>query len=597
MADNKLEDLFEAGEDLDLAFEAGEDVPVEATALQDAKDLGLGVAGGFTAGFADEIYGGATALPSLIDGKEAFLKRYREQQKSSEKAFKEAEERSPGLNLTGELAGGLALAYLTGGAGGAAVTKTAGKQALKLLSKEGLKQAGKKAANVAGTTALLGAVEGAGRSEGTLGSKEMLSDIVAGGTYGGLIGGGLSGAADLGKGAIQAGKELLGSSSPFIRQAAKSFDLGTEGKRIYSEALQTEDLAGRAARDAESLVGKIKQADAELGKAVGESISNATTRGVTINVGPEIKQSAEDLVKYYSINPNLDLSGKVRKVLGELGQRSQSNMNPEELRSYKAFLEQSLDSFKGSTSPEVNQVRNNLVSLLGGIDDKLKTSIPEYRKAAQQFSEFRTRFVEPLERQGLPEGAKPDVRGSLASREPTIFRGAEKLYSSATAGGQTGSVGQRILGELMSGVDGLAKTKNPASGLFGTAKEFAKDTRDKADISSIYSQVMGSGHNQQLAIEKSLSRNLTYAAANIAGEAVSKVGKNVYNMDVNAARSIGERMLANPALKYMGEALIKGAENGNQSRINAVMFALLQKPQGRELLQDMGLAGESDTEE
>lgn len=599
-------ELLELEEQEALA-QAALEPPQEDSTLQTAADFGRGIVAGGSLGFADELVGVASAIPAVMDGKEAFLKKYREEQKASEAAFEAARERSPVANLAGELAGGIGTGFLTGGlgAGGAATTagKLGAKEAAKFFTKEGLKQAGKKAANVAGTTALLGAVEGAGRSEGTLGSKEMLSDVVAGGTFGGLIGGSLSGAADLGKGAVQAGKELLTEApSPFMRQAAKAFDLGTEGKRIYSEATQVEDLSRRASKNAEDLVGKIKQADAELGKAVGESISNATTRGVTINVGPEIKQSAEDLVRYYGINPNLDLSGKVRKVLSELSERSQSNMNPEELRSYKSFLEQSLASFKGSTSPEVNQVRNNLVSLLGGIDDKLKTSIPEYRKAAQQFSEFRTKFVEPLERQGLPEGAKPDVRGSLASREPTIFKGAEKLYGSATAPGATGNIGQRILGEVTEGVDELAKTSSPASKILGTAEEFAKDTRSKADVSSIYEQVRGLGNTTStgsglLSQALSLGRNTAFTGANVAGEAVSKVGKNVYNMDVNAARRIGEQMLANPALKYMGEALIKGAENGNQSRINAVMFALLQKPQGRELLQDMGLAGEPDTEE
>lgn len=575
MAKQDLDKLFESGDDVDALFESGEDVGQAAGEGSDLMDVARGAGQGLSMGFADELYGAAKALPSVLDGKQAFLDKYRQEQKAAEEAYEASKERSPFLTGGAELGGAILSGFATGGLG-------AGGKAAQGASKLA------KIGNLAKGAAIAGAVEGAGKSKG--GEGEVLEDILAGGTFGAVTGATLGAGGEIAKG-LRGTAAKIAEESPFARQVMKSFELGGEGQRVYSEAQQISRFAKESGKNADELLGKIKEADQLLGSNVQKSVQEAQQNGVVIDIGDDIKRSASDLVNYYNINPSFDMDNKIRGILSKLSDRSISSMGPEELRSYKAFVEESIQKLKGSTTPESNQIRGNLVQLAQDVDAKLKGAIPNYREAARQFSEFRSKFVEPLERRGMPEGFKADRTGSIATRTPGIATGAEKMFATATTPGAGGEAGQRVLGELTEGLEALQQSKNPVAGIFGKPEDFLKETKGKADVSAIYKQTRGLGNVETsgsglFSNILSLGKNAAFTGANMLGEATPKV----LNLDANAMQMLGQKMQQTPAFQHLGNALLDGAANKNQSRINAVVFTLLQKPQGRKLLEDLGIA-------
>lgn len=175
-------------------------------------------------GFADELAGGAEALKEkLLEGKD-FTDSYKKHRDESRKAYKIAEETNPKSYLGGELAGGVASAFIPGlGFLNAGKAATVGGAALKGL-----------AAGAAG-----GALSSAGSSEADLGTGQFAADVGKGAALGGALGGAFGAAGNyLTRPGVQTVEKVLPEAQVSVtQQGAKAAGALDNAVPVYSETL------------------------------------------------------------------------------------------------------------------------------------------------------------------------------------------------------------------------------------------------------------------------------------------------------------------------------------------------------------------------
>lgn len=270
--------------------------------IEEASRLGAlarGAAQGLTFGFEDEIRAGLGAVGSeisdLFTGKEENIAdKYRRLVADIRKANKAAEEAHGGLFLTGEIAGGIAPALLTGGSSlGISGAKTGGKLALKELMKQGAK-----------TGAKYGAAYGLGKSEADLTKGEVgqaLGETLAGGATGAFAGAalpaairGISEIAPVGKikGAGEKASEwMLDKGGKLFRKTGKAFSKARSGETVRGEAIG--DLAQAEMEKAARFTAKMgSHKMTQSNKLISEGLS-----GKDKNITTTIFNLEDDLMK------------------------------------------------------------------------------------------------------------------------------------------------------------------------------------------------------------------------------------------------------------------------------------------------------------
>lgn len=269
-----------------------------------------GAAQGLTFGFADEITAAAEAAfkaATSPEDKRSILDMYRQARDESRKNYEATREANPMTYTAGEIAGGIAPALATGGAG-----------AITSLGKVGLGQAIKQGA-IAG--AGYGAVQGLGATEADLTKGEVGQaglDIGKGTLLGGAVGGAIplagAGIKAGGQKAIELTSDALSSArntNPVIdkilkiRERAAEGSLKTGQKELVEQGMELESTTQELPSILKSLQNKvytpIKEIEERMaqGKDVTEEILALEKRiadGEFATVSNEAKQEIANIV-------------------------------------------------------------------------------------------------------------------------------------------------------------------------------------------------------------------------------------------------------------------------------------------------------------
>lgn len=622
MADNKSSQLNDGFQEIPLQ-KGFEEVPLEQpgilnTLISKGKEYGSDVlkganslAGDIEAGIqqvpqgallggADEAYGairaGAEQIPKLLQGEPTdFKNKYRQHQQQAEKFYEQNKEQHPISANIGELGGALGTGILTSGYG--------------LMS-----AAPSIAEGIAGG-ALLGGAQGALSSKATsdtdAGKEQIAKDTLSSGAMGGLLAGGIGLAGKAG-GAVVGKIAPNMENHPWLRQIGKAFQFGKEGKDITSESQKLGGLVNTNTEAATDLMTRINTADETLGRAVGQSIQDATNDGVILSIARDLQDTAKNVGDYVTkVNPAFAQDPEVIKTFAKISNLN-SDITPTEALTIRDSLQDVLDKLQGDNSTVANATRKMITSLKDNVVHTIKEQVPGYKAAADRFQEFRTLIPETLMSKGKPVEVTGIRSGTLGKPDLKLFEAAKEMYSGATKPGTSNEVAQQTFSKFSEGLKAFENAENvrqqlgeqvePVMSKLGgeTSEEILKGIKNKADEVAMLHQAGGQNPQEGMGtLAKSTflgdlattGRGKGIAYANKIGLAakslapVGNFGKNMYNLPVEGLQEIGNVLKSNPATATLGNALHKGLENGNSAMKNAAIFSILQRKDARELLE------------
>jgi hypothetical protein len=580
-------------------------------------DLGLGAAQGITLGGADELEGGVRALGAKLSGEDADLvELYRQYQELSEKKYKQAEERSPWLYGAGNIAGGVALAPLTGGAGlAAAGTRVAVKEAMKQGGKMAAAKAlGKAALKDALVAAPAAGVYGSLASEhdviGASGEEKMknLEDSLVSAGLGGTISGTMGLAANLAPVAAESAKKAKDSllEGPLARLVKSAYRKGEEGINLGNENLRNK-LFAESGDFADELSGIIGKGDDAMGAAVGQSIEDATAKGVTVDISRAFDDV--DLAQILDDNAGLKFDPKIKKALQAIVSNENQTVTPNQARAIKDQMNKILGLLEGDNSFLANSTRDTVAKFNRGVDNALKNAIPEYRDAAQKFAQFRQSTSEQIMAGSTPAEKSGIMFGKTKKAEQKLRDAIEDLVHGATKEGSGGqgtskAAWHRVQEKLLQ----LEKNNPEAFARMGTdAKSLIQKIKTASDDSALiqtYSQQNprssipknpqdvltsfgGSANSKLLGFANKMGYWKVPEKVGAAATALPKLTKKVlFDMPLDGLAAVATPFAesTNPQAKKYGEALLRAINNKDQVAKNATLFAIMQNPNLRQML-------------
>lgn len=391
-----------------------EEKPASMPETSKSESAMRGAAQGGTLGFADEISGAAEALWEKAKGDpRAFGEMYKQYRDESRANFEAAKKANPNTYLAGEVGGGIATAFVPG---------------LNLAK-------GASVAKIAGQSALLGGIGGAGYSTEN-NTAGVLQDAASGAVVGGVVG---AGAAKLGQVAskIASPKLIPGSGSgpslSPLKPKANAEEIKAAAKQLGVELTDAQVLDDGFLQKLDSmlqqsptLIGR-KQADVvkkgmdAVGKVADESLSGATTQTQS-QVGEKLKES---------------LASKIRDEKAPIGQLY------EKLRESTANMELSPKSLE-AVSRNIKKMRESNLGTLKGLANGIADDVTKLKNVDD------VKFLRTQLRQGINYATPSDqvnLIGQLdrklkALEESTVLRTA-KNFALQT---KDKNMGQEILG-------------------------------------------------------------------------------------------------------------------------------------------------------
>jgi hypothetical protein len=565
-------------------------VPVETLVEPDdgsEVDAALaGAAQGATFGFSDELGAGVDVASDLLSGQTSDLgAKWRKYQQEREAINKKLAEESPWAYGSGEVGAGLATSLIPG----AGVAKGLGLAA--------------RLARTAKVGALAGGAYGLGASEGKIeeNPEQLVKDTISGASMG-LISGGLAETAGAGAGkAVKAGKEFI-EDTDFLRQVEKSFDYGKKGLNLGSSKTM-DKISLVPGQRAEDLVNNIYRTDKMLGEQVGAALDAAQQSGVKINVDPAIQDSASKIFQNMFVeNPTLAqiLDPKTSKLLKTIAQREVGDLTPIEARALKDELYKLTDNLAGFNSDQANFAKKVGIDLARSIDESLKTNIPDYRVASEQFKQFRELVPETIISKGTPTKLDKVYMGDLKNPELKLYEASEELLKKAKLPGEAAAQERATFEKLRRNLDQL-KTKNPeASSKLGP--DLYGKLKSQSDELAMIRQAQGFDPQEgpkgvfggAISGLVTTGRGLSITAANKAGLAAKPVSK-IYNASNDQLLNMASQLKGQKATSMFGDRLEKALLNKDEAAKNAVLFQLMQSPEYRGLIKNY--FGEEDSNE
>lgn len=574
--------------------ELGVEPSMLSNLLETGSDLGVGAAQGATFNLSDEILAGLKSASDVALTEKTtddLSKLYDEYVKMERERVKLAEERSPVASMVGNIGGAIGTGALTGGI-------AAGAKGVSLLPK-------------------IASLAGLGAAEGGLAAYGADQDILEGAKLGGILGGGLGGLST-GLGIAKKGLGKIAEKASEKSDLARAIKFGAETGKSLTKELK-ESIAPKSKETAESfvesLVKPLKKTGAELSEEykkseivpVGEKIINLYQKLSNLTRGKE------NLLNDPS---NLELETIFNKHFSNLDeadiQKFLESGNPEEKFS-------SLASVIDSTNISVNQLKNFIDDL-----EKFSGSNSMYKGLVKEFSsDLKTLLPEKVQKlkkdwSGLAEAAEKITPGGKTISELGGLSQAEKdltekllnkdiYHLSDTAIKKSTDPLLRSYNELLEEIsqnktltdqqkmDIFNQFKN-VQGVSKDLKYLTKSTQDPmlTDISA----------RSQIGRELGLSGlRGVFRLAEGAGQAASKAKKGIESV-VKPVEKIGQAGLKMSSLfkkqpqelvaigeqigGSLGQGLKEAALANDVSKINSILFSILQSPTHRAKLQEQG---------
>lgn len=606
---DKLSEMASKG--AESAKQTGEYVTKEI-----AEPIALGAAQGATLGFADEAVARINKLLdpliSKLSGEEAVNEQLRKQGfqiqeeptsydkelERTRRMFKSAEETSPWLYGGAQFGASIPAGNVLGGALGVGkVAEGAGK--LARIGGEALKAA-------PGV-----ALETYGYSEGSLlgdeaKQEQALKDIAVGGAIGGVAGGGMQAISDVAVPVVKktvepitkAVSEYVGDS-PFLRQIQRAYEkYGKEyGVSPTSEKAIQQGVPGieggtpfsklNLKRSGE-LIGELEDTRSVLGQNVDQSISN--NLDMKLDLSEPVRNFSNLFNDVRRTLPGIGEDPKVVGILNQLSNINYKSLNPAEVKSLMNDLSNIIERNTSSKygSMELDELTGLLGTFRKDVDNLLKEQIPEYAKAASDYTKFMNAFYEtPIAGKYDPK-MKDVFFGNLKGGDLKLTQAYETLIEDIADQTATGS--QTAISNLIEAANKLKQENVP---LGFDPNQFITKLKGYADDAALRRNVLKTQESQaggKLAGKQIVGLGETGRAAILmgsqkTGQAVKKVSQKLYQAPKETLLPLATRLENTPALGRLGTALRDAVEKNDAFAKNVALFSILTNPNAKLLVE------------
>lgn len=575
---------------------------------QTAEDALKGYTQGATLGFADEL-GGATATgldygqrllnklglagksPGQISeelkaqgvtgdvGPSSAAEIYRQGQQETKADFEKAKERSPWAYGGAELAGGM----VTGSkALGSLKSAQNDKKLLEILNSQGYGSAAKELGKRVGLEALnaapVGAVAGAGYSEGKLigatpeEQEQLLADTGKGAAFGSALAGGakiVSEAAPILAKKAGEGIDEFVKDHPFLRQTKKAFNLGEEGVPLRGES--NKDLLDLADKNVtKDIADQLYGGKNKLGKTLEKTVQDATESGKTIEPSSELISNASDIGQVAADKPQLLGRQGTAELNNNLQKLAAGQATPQEAYALRKQLKDI------AQNPDVPfEIRSTFKrfndSLATGIEDQ----VPGFKDALKDYKDYST-TLEKFPMKGLQKSEQ----SQYGNVDKDKFM--DLMNARIQEGGKLGTANKDIRSGFNAVTQGFEENPELAQKAGIDINKIKQTVENQGDVSSVWQGIHGyephSGLGKHIGwLDTGMAKS--YGISHLAGKGSALIGK-MAKWPSDQILKAGIKLQGGKA-KFLGDALVEAVQNGDQVKKNAAIFAILQNPIAR----------------
>lgn len=553
------------------------------------------------------------AAGKMIGGKPAdlssLLPKYREFQKQRESANKQVQQAEPAAYLSGEVTGGIGSTIMTPEiTGGSKLLGLAGKYGSKVIpgvdtflagkaAGTGAKILGKGVANAI-EAAPAGGAYGFGTSEKTVEGDPLglAKDVGTGIEYGSALGAGV------GMG-IESGKQSLISLSKmaknkdYFRQLQAAFEL----KKPLGDSSTQNETARLPGEYAEDMQSRVKNTRSVLGEDINNSLTSNSD--IKVNADKELEKIKQEVMDKFTADPELlkTLDPSTRNLFAQLGQGGFGDMNPataHKLKNQFYNLSSVLDRSSSPLAYDAQKLGNRAAQ---AIDGKLKSVVPDYAEAANNWQEFHTKIPETITSKGKPEEIRSTFYGDLKNPDEKIYDTTESMLKGAQLSGTDAAKNRATFDKLHENILGLEQSHPAVADVFtqgDTAEGYFQKLQKQADQLAMLRQAGGKdpevhpdiftkGYetaSKMLTGSKAPTIGLANKVGMMSQSSTVKMGAKLYNTSNDALLTFAQKLKSNPGTGYVGESLEKALMNKDDIAKNAVLFRMLQDPYYRKLL-------------
>lgn len=579
--------------------------PETGGAMQTAKDLGRGSLQGATFGFSDEGLGALGATKDVLTGDaglQDWTTKYRQRQQAEQAANEDAAKRSPIAYNVGDYGTSILAGLLSGGTGTAV---RAGGVAAKLGARE--------LAALAAKGAAIGATQGFGRSTGTIEDApgKLASDTFQGGVAGGVLAPilGIAGnklanraAAKAEAKAAQAAGTAI-EDSPMKAQVAEAYNAGKAGESFNPSRSSISREAANEDAAIQGLKGKFDTAEEALTGTKNEVLGQSKA---IIKPPQSSTPAAEGFLSNSIITPEADKVSQIPSFLdfakksGEISRKDLSDISSGldlysngglSAKEADVLRKKIQDVAQGVRNPDVQGSLNNAADELGSAIEK---NVPGYGEANKNIHEFLKAGKETL----LSKGNDADISGIKVSNLPNedlkTTQGIQKIVGSLRNFKEGAT--QQSQGALDKTIANLKELQQSNPDLFDTLginiPQLEGQFYKAADRSAVAQKLLpGQYLGNELKSGKGLfgipvlGEQGVLRGANLAGQ-VSKKASDFYKLSKEGVAGAAQQLIHTgvESLKSLGTGLQQSIDSGNQGKMNAAMFTILQNPDARKAL-------------
>lgn len=249
---------------------------------------------------------------------------------------------------------------------------------------------------------------------------------------------------------------------------------------------------------------------------------------------------------------------------------------------------------KEGTSPAAKEIASQIKNT---IKTKLSEAVPEFAQASQTYDLYNQYLPETIIAKGESPGMAQVRMSGLSKPQLKLKQSTESLITELNKPGISSKEAKQTFDRLSNSLDTLQtidKAAASAAEVNGTPytsifsrlglnkDEILNFLQSKSKRANAYDTYMG-GDSLSLNTPKTLSG----AAVSLAGKtgvAAGNIGGQIYNASKEVLNSLGQKLVGNAETRNLGQALIDAVTNGDNIKRNAAIFAIMQSPKAKNLI-------------
>lgn len=474
---------------------------------------------------------------------------------------------------------------------------------------------------IGATTALAGPIGGSALYGGLSGAAE--SGTPTGAATGAVIGGALGGIGEavsplISKG-LEAAGEALGNTG-FV----KAFQLAKEGQPITGSVGKSAYAASEKS-NIQDLITPFKDVMSHISGLKQQALQDATEQGAKIDVSNVLTGGLEDLTKLGEQGSLVVNKNDQKAFFNALSPFTESG---QELTPLEAdALNKNLRELKFKFGQEGSPLYQMVDSLQKTLRSEITDSVPGYSEANKIYSEFMNAGPDHIISNGMKD-LNYKSYGHTNTPDQVLYNKLETLINKVpTSDLSATNVKDELIDKLQNfdqSHPGLLKESG-----FGSVEDYANKLNDTIKESKLYQDYTGQGLGN-ISLTKPLQTAKAIGATAIGpgtgsrlGTLLNKAGtmaksslqigaspeqiavgatadsgqkamdsgfKTMYQAGTEELHNYASKLLNNSSTKYIGESLTKAIVSGDTLAKNAAVFAALQSPAARKIMNEKGSA-------